>query len=120
MKLKWVTFKVSDLRASLTFYSELLGLEIAAQFGSPEHQIAMLGEKDQPKIELIFEPDATVEHPGHGVSVGLEPDHLDQLVHTLQEHGYQLQGPVSPNPQIRFFFVQDPDGYTVQLVEQKA
>ena len=120
MKLNWVTLKVRDLEKSLSFYTRLLNLDIAAKFGSPDHQIVMLGQADESKIELICEPGTKMDHPGSGVSIGLEADDLDQLVSILRENGYNAAGPVSPNPQIRFFFVQDPDGYTVQLVEQKT
>lgn len=119
MKLNWVTFQVSNLENSLFFYTKLLGLDIAAQFGSPDHQIVMLGKEDEPKVELICEPNHQVDKPGNGVSIGLEADDLDGLIGLLRGNGYQATGPVSPNPQVRFFFVQDPDGYTVQLVEQK-
>jgi len=119
MKLNWITIKVSDLEKSLFFYAELLNLEIAEKFGSEEQQIVMLGKTDESKIELICEPNAKIENPGNGVSIGLEIDDLDRLVHILKENGIKIVGPIAPNPQIRFFFVQDPDGYTVQLAEQK-
>mgnify|MGYP000886963793 CR=1 FL=1 len=118
MKFNWVTLRVCDLKKSLFFYTELLHLDISARFGSEEHQIVMLGEADQPKIELIFEPNTKIENPGNGISIGLEADNLDQLIDVLKGNGYRVKGPISPNPQIRFFFVQDPDGYTIQLVEQ--
>ena len=120
MKLKWVTFKVSDLDKSISFYKDLLNLDISAKFGSEEYQIVMLGKAGEAKIELIFESNAKIENPGNGVSIGLEANNLDQLIDVLKEHGYMVSGPMSPNPQMRFFFVQDPDGYTVQLVEQKS
>ena len=119
MKVNWVTFGVCDLEKSVQFYNEVLGLKISARFGSPEHQIVMLGNENETKIELIFEPNLKIENPGAGVSVGLEIDQLDQLVQTLKEKGHQVRGPIAPNPRIRFFFVRDPDGYTIQLVEQK-
>ncbi len=118
MKFNWVTFKVSDLDKSLYFYKDLLNLEIAARFGTEEHQIVMLGKKDEAKIELICEPNTKIENPGKGVTVGLEADNLDSLVESLKERGLKVSGPISPNPHIRFFFVKDPDGYNIQLVEQ--
>jgi lactoylglutathione lyase len=119
MKLNWVTFKVSDLDKSIFFYKDLLNLDIYAKFGSEEHQIVMLGKADEPKVELIFETNTKIENPGNGVSIGLEADNLDQLLDVLIKHGYKPVGPISPNPHIQFFFVQDPDGYTIQLVKQK-
>jgi lactoylglutathione lyase len=118
MKLNWVSFKVSDLEKSLLFYTDLLHLEVAAKFGSEEHQIVMLGKADEPKIELICEANTKIENPGNGVSIGLEIENLDGLVRVLKESGKNVVGPISPNSAIKFFFVKDPDGYTIQLVEQ--
>lgn len=62
-----------------------------------------------------------IENPGNGVSIGLEVVDLDRLIDVLKEHGFKATGPISPNPQMRFFLVYDPDGYTVQQFErQKA
>jgi len=119
MKLNWITIHVCDLEKSLYFYCDLLNLEIAAKFGNSDHQIAMLGKKDETKIELIFEPNKKIDNPGNAVSIGLEADNLEQLIDTLKENGYKALGPVSPSPRIRFYFVHDPDGYTVQLVKQE-
>lgn len=119
MKLNWVTLRVSDLEKSLSFYNKLLNVAVSAKFGDENHQIVMLGEADGAKIELISEPHTKIENPGNGVSIGLEPDNLDTLIGILKDQGHKVSGPVSPNPSIRFFFVQDPDGYTIQLIEQK-
>lgn len=119
MKLNWVTLKVSQLENSVAFYSELLNLEVAQRFGNEEHQIVMLGKENEPKIELIWEPDGKVEQPGNGVSIGLEVDDFESMLAMLRERGIAVVGPIAPNPHIRFFFIKDPDGYTVQLVEQR-
>ena len=120
MKFKWVTIKVRDLDKSLSFYKELLGIDIAMKFGSPEHQIVMLGDPQETMVELICDSGAKDINPGNGASIGLELGDLDRLVGVLTENGYSVTGPMSPNPDMRFFFVQDPDGYTVQLVETKG
>lgn len=119
MKLNWVTLKVTNLEKSIDFYTKLLNLNIAARFGNEQHKIVMLGESDGPKIELIYEPNSIIENPGNGVSIGLEISNLDMLISKLKESGQNVIGPISPNPHIRFFFIKDPDGYTVQLAEQK-
>ena len=28
-------------------------------------------------------------------------------------------GPIQPNPNTRFFFIKDPDGLTLEIIEQK-
>lgn len=119
MKFNWVTFKVSCMDKSLAFYHEMLELEIALQFEANDQQMVMLGKADEPKIELIYDKNAKIEHPGQGVSIGLEIDELDKMIDKLKKNGQTVIGPIAPSPHIRFFFVNDPDGYTVQLVEQK-
>ena len=120
MKFNWVTFYVSDLDKSILFYHELLKLDISAKFGNGDHQIVMLGKEAEAKIELIYERNKKVENPGNGVSIGLETDNLDALIRVLNEQGFTATGPISPVPQMRFFFVKDPDGYTVQLIDHEA
>lgn len=119
MKLNWVTVYVCDLEKSLFFYTNLLNLDIAQRFGSSDHQIVMLGKENEAKIELICDPNKKIENPGNGVSIGLEADDLKQLIGMLQDNGYKATGPISPNPHIRFYYVKDPDGYTVQLAKQE-
>lgn len=118
MKLNWVTLRVSNLEQSVAFYTEALGMEVASRFGGGGHQIVMLGKAGEAKVELICDTGTEMESPGNGVSIGLESADLDGLVASLKAKGCTVTGPVSPNPHIRFFFVKDPDGYTVQLVEQ--
>ena len=119
MKLLWVTLHVSDLEKSLAFYTDTLGMEVASRFGGAGHQIAMLGMAGGTKVELICEGNPLPDSPGTGISFGLETGDLDTLAAKLEQAGHIVEGPVSPNSHIRFSFVQDPDGYTVQLVEQK-
>lgn len=118
MRFCWTTLQVSDLDASLKFYAELLDLGPASCFGPPEHRIAMLGDDLGTKLELIA-GGAVPSPAGQGVSMGFAPEDLDAMIEKVRAAGCAVQGPVSPNPGIRFFFVQDPDGYTIQLLEQK-
>ncbi|NLW71194.1 MAG: VOC family protein [Eubacteriaceae bacterium] len=127
MEFKWVTLSVKDLGESLEFYNGLLGLEVASRFETQESQIVMLGEKDGPKIELIMkssaDPKGNSSVGGNstegGITVGLAPKNLDELIGRIKDRGLNVQGPISPNGSIRFYFVSDPDGYRIQLLEQK-
>lgn len=121
MQFCWVTLKVSNLEKSLEFYHGLLGLPIAERFsGGGGAKIVMLGDEDQPKVELIQTGEGEQERPGAGVSVGFQTQSLSQSMKELAEAGVSVKrGPISPGPDIRFFFVDDPDGYEVQLVESR-
>jgi len=120
MKFMWTTLPVSDLKKSLKFYSEFMGLGPIARMGMPEHQVVMLGNNGETKLELIYEPGRAIpENPGGTISMGYAPDNLDEFIAKVSEAGIPAIGPISPSPDIRFYFIKDPDGYTVQLVEQK-
>ncbi len=53
MKFQWTTIQVTNLDKSLKFYKDLLGMKIAKVIEGGNHQIVMLGEDDDAKIELI-------------------------------------------------------------------
>lgn len=115
MTFLWTTLKIADLDRSLHFYHDLLGLPIAERFGPPGHEIAMLGDETGTKLELLSGP--APAPLGQGVSLGFAPKDLAALLEALRADGIAIPAPVSPDPTLRFYFIQDPDGYTVQLVE---
>ena len=119
MKLNWVTIRVGDVDASLHFYHDILELAVDSRHTRPGHDMVMLGEKNMPKVELLYAQNAKAE-PGAGISIGLGVDSVQETLELMKANGIAIEaGPISPNPNISFFFVKDPDGYTVQFVEQK-
>ena len=40
-----------------------------------------------------------------------------KVLEKLAAAGMAIPEPMSPNPSLRFYFVKDPDGYSIQLVE---
>jgi Predicted enzyme related to lactoylglutathione lyase len=119
MKFNWVTIHVRDFEKSLKFYHEFLGLEIAQRTGGGGMEMAMLGEKGMPKIELITHGDGVYAECS-GVSVGFEVESIEKAMDYVRENEISiLRGPITPNPGISFFFIEDPDGVEVQLVEQR-
>lgn len=119
MNFCWVTLHVSDLKKSLAFYHDLLGLPIASLQDQTEPKLAMLGEESQPKIELLEDPEN--RQTTSGISVGIAVKSLAETMEYLENKKVAvIRGPISPNPHIRFVFVADPDGYEVQLVESRG
>ena len=118
MKFQWTTIQVTNLDNSLKFYKDLLGMKIAKVIEGGNHQIVMLGEDDDAKIELIPISTASSENLGNGVSIGIAFKQLDDLVEKLKSKNIPVVGPITPMPDIRFFFVNDPDGYTIQLLDE--
>lgn len=118
MKLCWITIRVANVEASLHFYHDILGLPVASRRTMPGHDMAMLGESDMSKVELMYSEDGKPE-PGAGMTIGLKVDSLQEAIELMKNNGIPIMGPISPNPHLSFILVKDPDGYTVQLVEQK-
>jgi lactoylglutathione lyase len=118
MQFLWTTIQVSDLDRSLAFYQDLLGLPLLERFHGVGNEIAMLGETDGTHLELIVKEGAPLPaQPGQGLSLGFGPEDIGAVLAQLQGAGLTVSPPVSPNPTMKFYFVPDPDGYVIQLVE---
>ncbi len=42
---------------------------------------------------------------------------LDEQIKLLEKKGLELKGPIQPNPNVRFIYVKDPNGVSIQFVE---
>ena len=121
MKFCWSTLRVKNMEESIRFYTDLLGLEVANQFkGGPGVEIAFLGN-GATKIELICDGGSREINVGNDISWGFEVDSLDQALALVKEKGISVDsGPIQPNPNVKFFFIKDPNGMKIQLVENIA
>ena len=117
MKFCWCTISVKDLEKSLKFYQDIVGLPLNGRFApAPGMEICFLGEGET-KVELIRGP-GCVPGGAQGVSLGFEVESVDEMIAVIKEKGLSVDsGPFQPGPRIKFFFVKDPDGVSVQFVE---
>ncbi len=118
MSFCWTTLHVNNLKESLEFYQEIVGLEIGRRFeAGPEKEIAFLGEGET-KVELVDDKDINSVNLGDDISLGFEVDSLSEKIKFLKNKGVEIDsGPFEPNPNIKFFFIQDPNGLKIQFVE---
>jgi lactoylglutathione lyase len=119
MNFSWVTLHVKDIEKSLEFYQGLLNLPINSRFNTNGVEIVMLGEDGKAKIELLQDGKSHITNGAAGVSIGLEVDSLDKSIEYMKSKQIPVLGPFSPSPHISFFFIKDPDGVSVQLLEKK-
>jgi lactoylglutathione lyase len=118
MKFLWTTLQVKDIQKSLDFYQGVIGLKLKQRHSAgAEVEMAFLGEGET-QVELICNKSALQETSGNGVSVGFQVDSLDETMMTVKLKGISISREIhQPNPHVKFFFVEDPDGYQIQFVE---
>ena len=119
MRFCWTTVGVSNLDRSLAFYQEIVGLKLNRRIKPNENmELAFLGEGDT-ELELMFNSNNSEIRYGKDISIGFMVDSTEKLLELLASRGIPvLEGPVQPNPLIKFTFVQDPDGLKIQFVEE--
>jgi lactoylglutathione lyase len=118
MKFCWSTLRVKDLEKSIGFYSEIVGLKVANRFSAgPGVEIAFMGSGET-QIELICDGENRDTHTGSDISWGFEVESLEKSLALVKEKEIEVDsGPIQPNPHVKFFFLKDPDGMKIQLVE---
>ena len=120
MKFLWTTLQVKDVDASIAFYQNVVGLEVARRQGQPGvHEIAFMTDGGDVLVELCQAHGLPEGVPvGVGASLGFASDDVQAKWDELNAAGYEVSPIVSPAPVIKFFFVKDPDGYSVQIAQQ--
>lgn len=125
MSFLWTTIRVKDLEESIEFYQDIVGLELQRRFeAGPKREIAFMAAgagKGETEIELIDDQDDKEESDlGKDISLGFAVTSVSKKMESLKEKGIEIEeGPITPNPQIEFFFVLDPNGLRIQFAENK-
>lgn len=117
------TYCVFDLDATIDFYHNLLGLKVVRSVAAGAgKQIAFLGagKPGEALVELVTSNNARDLAHGTTISLGFSVPDLDAAMKRAEQLEIPIHsGPFAPNPDTRFFFVQDPNGVKIQLIESK-
>ncbi len=118
MSFMHTTLYVKDMAESLKFYEEIVGLPVSRKNDmGPDRQIIFLGDGET-KVELIYDAARTDVDLGKDISIGFSVSSMDEKLAFIKEKGVAVHsGPFSPNPHVKFFFVLDPNGLSVQFLE---
>ncbi|MBV8665337.1 MAG: lactoylglutathione lyase [Burkholderiaceae bacterium] len=120
--------RVGDLQRSISFYTRLLGMNLLRTTDRPEQQytLAFVGYGTNPEhAELELTYNYGVEQYeigtayGH-IAIGVEDVH--GTCDAIKAAGGKVTreaGPVKGGTTV-IAFVQDPDGYKIELIERKA
>jgi catechol 2,3-dioxygenase-like lactoylglutathione lyase family enzyme len=114
-----VGLRVTDLGRSLAFYSALGYVEIGGvpetEFGS----LTMLQLPDDPfvSLELVHDPARPVKEVSAVNHLVVQVDDLETTIADLATRGVTAEPPAEPGPGIRTSWLNDPDGYRIELVQ---
>ncbi|NLY70830.1 MAG: VOC family protein [Clostridiales bacterium] len=118
MKFLWCTILINDLNKSLDFYQDIVGLPISDRFKTDKgYEIIFLGDGET-KIELIYDEKNKVSEK-KGITIAFEVDSLEVMIERVNKKGFEVHSGPFETPDIRYFFVRDPNGVNVQFVEWK-
>ncbi len=118
MKYCWTTINVKNMDESVNFYQDVVDLPLVRRYpAGPGLEIAFLGNGET-QVELICRQSTVEVTIGSDISLGFEVDSVDTMLEFLRERGIPVHsGPFQPNPNIQFFYIQDPNGLKIQFVE---
>ena len=116
--------RVGDLDRSIAFYTEVLGMRLLRRQDYPEGKftLAFVGygdEADHTVLELTYNWDTDRYDLGSGYGhIAIEVDDVYQAADAIRAKGGRIlreAGPMNAGTTI-IAFVEDPDGYPVELI----
>jgi len=118
MSFCWTTIYVKDMKESLEFYEEVVGLKLNRRFAAgPEMEIGFLGEGET-QVELICHKNNVDINFSENISLGFKVNSVDEKMDFIKKRGLEIHsGPFKPNPSTIFFYILDPNGLKIQFVE---
>ncbi len=116
--------RVLDEERSIAFYDKAFGLQVAERMDFPEFTLVYLRNSEADfELELTINKDRTEPYElgdGYGHLAVTVPD-LESEHERFEAEGLSPRNLVefAPGGEIvaRFFFVQDPDGYQIEVIE---
>ena len=128
MRILHTMLRVGDLQRSIDFYTTVLGMTLLRQKDYPDGKftLAFVGygdEKDEAVLELTHNWDTDRYDLGDGYGhIALEVDDVYQAAERIRAKGGKVvrePGPMNAGSTI-IAFVEDPDGYPIELLGKRA
>lgn len=129
-RIRHTMLPVGDLDRTIDFYTRLLGMDVMRLRDEPERRLrtGYLGygsEDDGPALEVIQSgaADTQAKMPPWSGHIALYVSDLYKLAETLKAEGVKFTmepRPNRPGSKDSVAFIQDPDGYTIELTERHS
>jgi lactoylglutathione lyase len=117
--------RVLDEARSVSFYDKAFGLKVAERLDFPDFTLVYLSNEETPfEVELTINKDRSAPYQlgdGYG-HVAFSVDDIEREHVRFTEAGLSPRNIVEFNregrPFARFFFVEDPDGYKIEVLQR--
>lgn len=128
MRLLHTMLRVGDLKRSVEFYTQVMGMTLLRQHENEEYQYSLAFVGYQPEsegavIELTYNWGVTEYELGSAYGhIALEVDNAAEACERIRNNGGRVTreaGPVKGGSTV-IAFVEDPDGYKIELIEKKS
>ncbi|EBR6412769.1 lactoylglutathione lyase [Salmonella enterica subsp. enterica serovar Anatum] len=127
MRLLHTMLRVGDLQRSIAFYTNVLGMKLLRTSENPEYKysLAFVGygpETEEAVIELTYNWGVESYDMGNAYGhIALSVDNAAEACERIRQNSGNVTreaGPVKGGSTI-IAFVEDPDGYKIELIEAK-
>ena len=116
-KIAVATLWVQDFQKAITFYQEILGLELLTRPGEVPH--FKIGDGRLVLLKGKFCPPSDA-FPPEFAQLSFEVENLEKITALLQKTGVPLKGHIEERRDSRWVKFCDPDGNLLELVEIKS
>ena len=127
MRILHTMLRVGDLQRSIDFYTQVLGMKLLRQKDYPQGKftLAFIGYGDEAEntvIELTYNWDTDRYDLGNGYGhIAIEVEDVYRAADEIKQRGGKIlreAGPMNAGTTI-IAFVEDPDGYPIELIGKK-
>jgi lactoylglutathione lyase len=127
MRILHTMIRVGDLDRSIAFYTEILGMQLLRRHDYPEGRftLAFVGygpEENEAVLELTHNWDTPAYDLGNGYGhVALAVPDAAAACSEIAKRGGKVVRPAGPmkHGSTVIAFVEDPDGYKIELIEKR-
>ncbi len=128
MRFLHTMIRVGDLQRSIDFYTKVLGMKLLRTMDFPEGKftLAYLGYESNPaqaELELTYNYGVASYEMGNAYGhIALSSNDIYGLCDRIRSAGAKITREPSPlkGTDIVIAFLEDPDGYKIELIEQEA
>lgn len=124
MKYSHTMLRVKNIKTSLNFYEKVIGLKVLRTMELKDATLYFISDESECcTIELTYNhqlPEGGYSHGNYFGHLAFETDDMDKFTEILKTHGFDYtRHPFEIKPGVKIAFVQDPDGFPVEIIERK-